>query len=474
MNISCKDRFFVDGDGRARLYCGVNIVDKSVTVDGDGHHRYNFNPTDENLKALADRGMNVIRLGITWAGVQPEPDTIDYTYLDDVKAAIRRCNSFGFTVYVDFHQDLFSKFICTAGDGAPRFACNMRAKAKAKDPVVIWAEDYFLNPRVMGSFDNFWAANSWTQKQFMFMLEKTAEYLADCDIMAYDVLNEPYPGTPALAVAAKMVDSAIHIISKSKRVDRKKLIRDLKSGDMMKVLEVIDDEKVFGGIVCAATDVMENFYVKKYTPFLARCDEALRKGGYQGIIFAEHSYFSNLGIPAAIGKVSDKMAFAPHGYDVTVDTPLTNTASPYRIDFIFNEAKRTQDRLNVPVLVGEWGGMVDGADDYPALRHLVKKFDGNYWSHTYWHWFNGIENTKIMDTMTRTYPVAVAGTPEFFENTPGRFALNYKGDASCTAPTEIFLAKKPKKVFATAPYKIEGNRLYADAVDGGSVIIIEF
>lgn len=452
----------------------MNYVDKSVTVDDDGHHRYTFRPTDENLQNLAKKGMNVIRLGLTWAGVEPEPDEYDYTYLDDVKAAVKKCNDNGLSVYIDFHQDLFSKFICTAGDGAPKFACNMRDTAKAKDPVVIWAEDYFLNPRVHTSFDNFWTAGSFTQKHFLNAIQKTAEYLSDCDIIAYDVLNEPFPGSPAIQVAAKIGKSAVKTLTKSKRVDRKKLIRDAKSGDVFRILEVIDDPKVFGRIVGAATPVLDKFHKEKYMPFLQRAEEALRKGGYQGIVFAEHSYFSNLGISAAIEKTSDKMAYAPHGYDITVDTPLTNTASPYRIDFIFDEAKKTQDRINVPVLVGEWGGMVDGADEYPALSHLVNKFDKNYWSHTYWHWFDGIENTKIMATMTRTYPVAVAGTPEFFENKNGRFSLNYKGNAACKEPTEIFLAATPKKVFSTAPYRIEGDRLYADAIDGGCVIVVEY
>jgi len=473
MKLFCNDRFFTDEYGRARLFNGVNIVDKSVTTDDDGNHVYNFDVTDESLEALSQKGMNIIRLGITWAGVQREPDKIEYSYLDGVKAAIEKCRSHGFEVYLDFHQDLFSKYI-SCGDGAPAFACKMLPSGKPKKCFVIWAEDYFVSPWVHKSFDAFWTAGSYTQEQFMFALKKTAEYLADCDISAYDVFNEPFPGSPAKAVAARLVAAAVSTIGFSKRVDRKKIIKDLEAGEIFRALEVIDDPKVMGAIIGAATPILDVFHREKYMPFLRRAEEALREAGYEGVIFAENSYFSNLGIPCAIEKTSDRMAFAPHGYDITVDTPITNTASPHRVDFIFNEHERTQKRLNVPVLVGEWGGMVPGADEYPALKHLIKKFDKNYWSQTYWHYFRDMENSRIVDTMTRFYPVAVAGTPKGFDNMPGRFSVSYTGNASCGQPTEIFLAKQPKKVYSTLPYTIEGNRLYAEAGDGECVIVIEY
>ena len=43
--------------------------------------------------------------------------------------------------------------------------------------------------------------------------------------------------------------------------------------------------------------------------------------------------------------------------------------------------------------------MVGGADDYPALRHLLRLFEENGWSSTYWAYYNGIEETKIIDIL---------------------------------------------------------------------------
>lgn len=474
MKLSCRGEYFVDEYGRVRLFKGINAVDKSVTFNEDGETVYSFCVDDEVLDGLNALGMNIIRLGVTWAGIEPEPGKISYTYLDGVKSAIKKAKEHGFEVFIDFHQDLFSKYLCTSGDGAPEYACEKPDWVKSKKPVVIWAEDYFLNPFVHKSFDEFWTEGSFTRNCFLSVLTQTAKYLSDCEIAAYDVMNEPFPGSPAKAVAASIVTNAAKTLLTNPRVDRKKLMADIKTGDVFKILSVIDDSKVFGSIVCPSAEIIKKFDETKYIPFLKEAEQALKRGGYNGVIFAENCYFSNLGIPCGLTKISDNMAFAPHGYDITVDTPITNTASPDRVDFIFDEHRRAQKRMGVPVIVGEWGGMVNGADDYPALRHLTEKYEKNYWSYTYWHVFDKMHESLIAKTMGGFYPIAVAGTPVKYENTAGRFCLTYTGDGKCEAPTEIFLAKTPKKVYSTAEYKIEGNRLYAEAKAGACIIVAEY
>ena len=44
----------------------------------------------------------------------------------------------------------------------------------------------------------------------------------------------------------------------------------------------------------------------------------------------------------------------PHGYDLVVDTEGVQWASNNRIDVIFDAHRRTQQRMGVPVMVGEW------------------------------------------------------------------------------------------------------------------------
>lgn len=93
--------------------------------------------------------------------------------------------------------------------------------------------------------------------------------------------------------------------------------------------------------------------------FYQNLTQAVRQLDSQGIIMREHSYFSNMGIQckaplimAGPNQVDPNQAYSPHGYDLVVDTDAIIMASNKRIDVIFGTHKRTQDSLNVPVLVG--------------------------------------------------------------------------------------------------------------------------
>lgn len=488
--ISVSGRHFVDDKGRQRIFNGMNFVYKGVEVSDDGILHYKTELTPELMPALAARGINIIRLGVTWAGIEPEMTHYNEVYLSEVKDTIKMCAKHGIYVFVDFHQDLYSNFCSAPGDGAPKWACE--SFKKQHKPLFTWAEGYFFVRNVQKSFDNFWnnaeVRNRGLQDRFCDMLTHTVKYLSDCEnIMGWDVLNEPFPGTDGGKIFRTLVANGVSTLLMSKRVDRKKLVKDALSGDVMEMLSVADDSTVYSGIVMPAAERLNRFDREKYYPFLKSACEAIRKATPDGVIFMENSYYSNLGIPFECPKVvydngetEKNLAFAPHGYDITVDSPLTNEASPYRIDFIFNEHERKQKRTGLPVLVGEWGGMVQGSEKYPALEHLIKKFDSNAWSQTYWHYQTGIENSKIMDILSRPLPVAVAGEIKRygFEENTNAFVLSYTGSSVIKAPTLIYLPKAPVKIYSTKKYtlKDEGGyyTLMVNAGKGECVVRAEF
>lgn len=473
--ISVNGRAFTDEYGRQRIFNGLNFVYKGCKPDDDGVIRYKTDITDELLSSLTARGINVIRLGLTWAGVEPEPGRYNLCYLDGLKETVRLCGKHSVYVFLDWHQDLYSHFCYTDGDGAPKWACTKTGELK-KAPI-IWATGYFFGPRTHKSYDSFWlnepVAGRGLQDRFCDMLSFTADYLKDEKaIMGYDLLNEPFPGTPGGKIFRTLVLNGAKTLLFSKRVDRKKLISDALSGQIMDALSIADDRKVYNSIIHSANGLVDEFYKERYYPFLQKAAAAVRKAVPDGLIFAENSYWSNLGIPTTFpvlryedGTKEENFALSPHGYDVTVDTPLTNEASPYRIDHIFDEHEKTQERLGVPVLVGEWGGMVPGGERYPALEHLVTKFDRNAWSHTYWHYHKDMEDGKIMDILSRPYPQAVAGTVKEYgyDRKNGVFTLSYTGSSVIKAPTLIYLPREPKKIFSTKAYVIKNT--------GGALIL---
>lgn len=488
---SAKGTAFVDEKGRQRIFNGVNFVCKSAVPDEDGVIRFKTDITDSLMELLAKKGINIVRLGVTWEGIEPQPGEFNKAYLDGVRDTLSICERHGIYAFIDWHQDLFSCHNLTSGDGAPRWAC-IKSLEKPHDPYIIWAEGYFAHPGIHACFDAFWnntpVLGKGLQEWYCEMLAYTVSYLKDCKaIMGYDVMNEPFPGSDGGRAFRKLVMRGIETGLLSKRVDRKKIISDVLDGRIMDALSVADDSLVYHHVIEAAYELIRKFDTEKYYPFLARAAETVRKNSDGGIIFAENSYYSNLGIPFSApaltdenGKPASDFAFAPHGYDITVDTPLTNEASPYRVDHIFNEHERTQKRLGAPILVGEWGGMVDGGEKYPALEHLVDKFDRNKWSQTYWHYFANFADSKIGEIICRTYPVAVAGEIKYYgtDRRFNTFALSYTGSSTIKAPTLIYLPKEPKKIYSTKKYVVKdtenGKILQVNAGKGECVVKIEY
>jgi endoglycosylceramidase len=402
---------------------------------------------------------------------------------------VRRCEKHGIYVFLDWHQDLYTAYR-RCGDGAPKWAVLYGAKpVKTR---VIWAEGYVFDRTLVKNFNAFWnneeVKGRGLRDRFCDMLRRTVRYFNDCpNVMGYDVFNEPFPGVEGRKIFRTMLRGGIGTFLLSGNIDRRKLLRNAKKKDVMAMLSIADDPKVYHGVIDDAEKHVKKFDAGPYYAFFRAAAEAIRQERPDGVIFMENSYFSNTAIPCNTprlaydnGAPEKYLAFAPHGYDLTVDTPLTNEASPHRVDFIFNEHLRKQNELDVPVLVGEWGGMVPGGERYPALEHLIDLFDKNKWSQTYWHYLQDMKNTKIMDVLSRPYPQAVAGKIKRYgyDRRTGVFDLSYTGDGALHAPTVIYLPREPKKVFASKQYTLkplgEAFLLQVRAGKGECAVKVEF
>ena len=63
--ISVNGQSFIDDKGRERIFNGLNFVDKHCLPDEDGVIRYHTDLTEETLSAVAARGVNIVRLGVS-------------------------------------------------------------------------------------------------------------------------------------------------------------------------------------------------------------------------------------------------------------------------------------------------------------------------------------------------------------------------------------------------------------------------
>ena len=139
-----------------------------------------------------------------------------------------------------------------------------------------------------------------------------------------------------------------------------------------------------------------------------------------------------------------------------VDTPAYKYASNSRVGAIFAEHKRTQERLVVPVIVGEWGGNAEGTEWLPHVRFLLETFENYKWSYTYWHYFNGLLSAPLADVLVRPYPKAVTGSiiEWKYDDVNQTFTLVYNQTVGFDVPTIVYAHKQVKNITVNGEYII--------------------
>jgi hypothetical protein len=232
---------FVDEHGRTLLLRGVNLGGSSkvpLRPDGATHRREGFfehrdvsfvgrpfpvEEADEHFARLASWGLRTIRLLVTWEAIEHEgPRRYDRAYLDYLEALARKAGDHGLSVFVDLHQDVWSRV--SGGDGAPGWTLEAAGFALenlhqtgaafvhclAGDPLpgMIWpsnagklaaatmftlffAGDTFAPRRKIDGA----GAQRFLQEHFLGAVEQVASRLSGIDcVFGYDVLNEPSAG----------------------------------------------------------------------------------------------------------------------------------------------------------------------------------------------------------------------------------------------------------------------------------------
>jgi hypothetical protein len=73
---------------------------------------------DEHFGRLASWGFTFLRFLVTWEAIEHEgPGIYDEEYLDYVHRVVQRAQQHGISLFIDPHQDMWSRF--SGGDGAP-------------------------------------------------------------------------------------------------------------------------------------------------------------------------------------------------------------------------------------------------------------------------------------------------------------------------------------------------------------------
>jgi hypothetical protein len=172
----------LDAQGRQIILRGVNLGGDSKVPwpHGGTHHPHDFSdhrtvsfigrpfPLDEaaqHLGRLRRWGFNCLRLLTTWEAIENAgPGQYDTEYLDYLTEIVRLAGEHGLYVFIDFHQDVWSRM--SGGDGAPGWTfeavgLDFRKFAQADAAIIMQAAfDYAdPNPHQDGYPQMIWSSN---------------------------------------------------------------------------------------------------------------------------------------------------------------------------------------------------------------------------------------------------------------------------------------------------------------------------
>lgn len=497
--IKVCEKQFVDELGRERIFYGINVGTKNIPYMKVYEDTDSMDTLKANIRYLHTRGLNVIRFVLNWSYLEPEPHKYNEKTLQDIQKFMDICAENDIYVFLDMHQDLYSAFTDIEkadltklhGNGAPEWACVTDGK-KFKMPKKVWAEGYFLSHAVHNAFNNFWdnteVEGMGLQDHFANLWKLLANRFGNHPaLLGFDLFNEPFPYKYDKNIFFIIIKSVIKTTLKNRSINKFQLLAALFKKEPLPALLSHYNSKIMYEITSAANQYIEKFDREKYAPFLNKIAAAIREETDNGIIFMENCYYANLGMPFSAPPITvnqereANQAFAPHAYDLMVDTPLYKYADDERVGAIFKRRKEEQNRLNIPVLVGEWGGGNLIRDWFDHAEYLLNLFDEFKWSHTYWCFDPITMHSPVMDMLCRPHPIAVCGAIDNyrFDKKAQCFTLSFQQKQAYNAATEIFCHRHPLSVDTNGTYDIQpiGDESYILSLttsEGANHITIKF
>lgn len=388
-SLGTTGKWITDSEGRVVILHGVNMVYKVPPYEPSAS---GF--SDDDAQFLADNGFNVVRLGINWAAVEPEPGVYDDEYLASIQQTVQTLNAHGVYVILDMHQDTYGTTF--GGEGAPEWATQTGG---LPNPILGFPLTQFLNPAEQHAWDAFWSNSTASdgvglENHYAQTWQHVAYYFKDePGVVGYEIMNEPYPG------ASQMLPT------------------------------------MFGSPF---------FSAQQLTPFYNQVDAAIRSADPNTTVYFEPDADTNLGFPVYLGTIDDpNSVLSYHAYDYVSLGPLGSFPNA---QLISDNAQAYAAAHGIPAFMSEFGGSSDSARIIgsmdPADQHM---FGWTEWSYT------GVGdittfappeeealvydpslppegdnvNTANLKTLAQPYPQVTSGTPQSWSFDDGAFDYTY-------------------------------------------------
>ncbi len=446
--LSIENSRFVDENGREVILNGLNHVNKNPK---QGH----INQNDEMLfKQFKQWGFNIIRYGINWAHLEPQPGVINEAYLKEIDKRVHWAKENNIWLILDMHQDLYG---AKYDNGAPLWATIDNDLPHIKGDV--WSDSYLISPAVHKAFDNFWANelapdSIGIQDHYINCWSVIAQrYASESSVAGFDIMNEPFMGSGATMVLPKLIEGYASAIyhKEGKILSEQELMRLFESeSSRVEILASLNDKQMYAALLSPAIDIVNKFEEGALSKFYQKVRDAIRKESKKQIIFLEHNYFCNLGIESTFlvptdenGKIDELCAYAPHGYDLVTDTDGASNPGENRVAFIFEQIFKSARWRKLATIIGEWGAFYVGENKYyePA-KQIISIFEQNLAGQTYWaYWDNLDTQDYFKGLLSRTYPMYIAGEIMHYHNNfdNGNFTLKWHEKVDNKLPSRIFI-----------------------------------
>jgi endoglycosylceramidase len=444
--------YLYDAQGRVVFFHGVNAVYKYAPYElyPDPNKPWNFSTADASL--MARLGFNVVRLGMTWRGLEPgtapandpaickpgrpsNPDQFSRAVLNRYLARLTKTvdllGRFHIYTILDMHQDVYNQIF--EGEGAPDWAVCTNG-VQSIDPPGRWSLEYGTKAAGI-AFSHFWHNNvrGDLQGQYDRVWGDVARaFEGNRWVLGYDPFNEPFSTS---------------------------LIR-------------LGDEHFDAQLECFYTGTGHIGAALHGAPPL-RCPKADPANGVvptilandpNHLIFDEPDNYASRGLPTYIGPMAFRnLVFNVHVY-CGARSPATGNPTNIEACAAQEEhslAVRASDRPEMASetqpkgpawIVSEFGA----TSDPMLLAPITAALDARQVSWIYWGWKYYGDPTGSADesllmadgrlrttstVLSRAYPQAVAGTPLRFSFSPETdvFDMAYLPDHRVHAPTLVFV-----------------------------------
>lgn len=446
-SMTTKGSRFIDAQGRQVILHGISMVCK------DKEKGYIDDWTQTDFLKLKQWGFNVIRLGIIWDGIEPSPGQFNGQYVDNVQKMIRLADQFGLYVILDMHQDLYSSLYA---DGAPAWATLTDNHEYARTD--LWSDAYLFDRAVQTAFDHFWnntpaSDGVGLQDHYVSAWRFVVERLRDePNLIGYDMMNEPFIGSKVGEMVQGMFaaygEQAAKLTGQLPPNMEELLNIWLDPEKKLQALSLLDSIDVYRQVMHATAPAQDVFERDVLSPFFQKTGQAIREADPDRILFLETNYFSNLGVTSSIqpvvganGQPDDQQAYAPHGYDLVTDSDYVHVANSRRVDFIFDNHAQTQNRLNMPMVIGEWGAYGESHLAEQACLDVQKNFERLLCGDIYWcYLYPEMDQFSSFNGVCRGFPAAVAGKilSYSYDRNHNRFEMEWDEDAGIDVPTRIY------------------------------------